>query len=137
MQIIEFLHQASDHPVAATFPEGAYLKDLSAAFYEHTFSSLYRATSSTIWRVIYQPRSPISHELTRPCSGGERGDLPHGKRASRRRAGALYPHGQELHLPLILRPTYDGVHSGQVGFPGGGYEESDGDLTATALREAV
>lgn len=26
VQIIEFLHQASDHPVAATFPEGAYLK---------------------------------------------------------------------------------------------------------------
>ena len=28
VQIIDFLHQASDHPVAATFPEGAYLKGL-------------------------------------------------------------------------------------------------------------
>jgi hypothetical protein len=28
------------------------------------------------------------------------------------------------------------VHSGQVGFPGGGYDEMDTDLVATALREA-
>ncbi len=48
----------------------------------------------------------------------------------------LYPHNTQLHLPLILRPTYDGVHSGQVAFPGGGQEVLDADLTATALREA-
>jgi 8-oxo-dGTP pyrophosphatase MutT (NUDIX family) len=56
-----------------------------------------------------------------------------------RQGGVLvlfYPHLQELHLPLILRPTYDGVHSGQVGFPGGGQDTLDPDLTATALREA-
>ena len=41
-----------------------------------------------------------------------------------------------LHVPLILRPTYDGTHSGQVAFPGGGSEERDKDLTETALREA-
>lgn len=40
-----------------------------------------------------------------------------------------------LGLPLILRPTYGGVHSGQVAFPGGGREPEDADLTATALRE--
>jgi 8-oxo-dGTP pyrophosphatase MutT (NUDIX family) len=48
----------------------------------------------------------------------------------------LYPQEDGLYLPLILRPTYNGVHSGQVGFPGGGYEEGDGDLMQTALREA-
>ena len=42
----------------------------------------------------------------------------------------------QITLPLILRQTYDGVHSGQVGFPGGGQEETDADLIATALREA-
>ncbi len=41
-----------------------------------------------------------------------------------------------LCLPLILRPTYDGTHSGQVSFPGGGQEEIDADITDTALREA-
>ena len=48
----------------------------------------------------------------------------------------LYPRRDELHLPLIVRPTYDGAHSGQVAFPGGGCEEGDADLTGTALREA-
>lgn len=36
---------------------------------------------------------------------------------------------------LILRKTYRGVHSGQVGFPGGRYEPEDVDLLKTALRE--
>ncbi len=48
----------------------------------------------------------------------------------------LYPHRGSLHLPLIVRPRYDGTHSGQVAFAGGGREEGDTNLTATALREA-
>ena len=34
-----------------------------------------------------------------------------------------------------LRKTYKGVHSNQIGFPGGKVEETDIDLKATALRE--
>ncbi|WP_111683660.1 NUDIX hydrolase [Winogradskyella tangerina] len=41
----------------------------------------------------------------------------------------------ETFLVLILRKTYKGVHSAQVGFPGGKYEETDEDLMVTALRE--
>ena len=41
----------------------------------------------------------------------------------------------ETYLILILRKTYKGVHSAQVGFPGGKYEETDKDLMVTALRE--
>ncbi|QYA26859.1 CoA pyrophosphatase [Gramella sp. MT6] len=41
----------------------------------------------------------------------------------------------ETRLVLILRKTYKGVHSNQVGFPGGRVEESDKDLRDTALRE--
>ena len=41
----------------------------------------------------------------------------------------------ETRLVLILRKTYNGVHSNQVGFPGGRVEESDKDLEDTALRE--
>lgn len=72
----------------------------------------------------------------RPRSGAEKFNAPD---PNARRGGVLvlfYPHKNQLHLPLILRPTYDGVHSGQVGFPGGGYEEVDANITETALREA-
>jgi len=41
----------------------------------------------------------------------------------------------ETYLVLILRKTYKGVHSAQVGFPGGKYEDEDKDLMITALRE--
>ncbi len=36
---------------------------------------------------------------------------------------------------FIVRPEYDGVHSAQLGFPGGKKEEGDDDLQTTALRE--
>jgi 8-oxo-dGTP pyrophosphatase MutT (NUDIX family) len=39
-------------------------------------------------------------------------------------------------LLLIRRNTYDGVHSGQVAFPGGKRDIEDPDLIATACREA-
>ena len=48
----------------------------------------------------------------------------------------FYPHQGEVYLPLILRPAYDGVHSGQMAFPGGRYEPTDEDLLRTAKREA-
>lgn len=38
-------------------------------------------------------------------------------------------------LVLILRKTYQGVHSNQIGFPGGRSEEVDKNLKYTALRE--
>jgi 8-oxo-dGTP pyrophosphatase MutT (NUDIX family) len=47
----------------------------------------------------------------------------------------LFPHEQTIESTLIVRPLYDGVHSGQVAFPGGKYEEGDVHLQHTALRE--
>ena len=41
----------------------------------------------------------------------------------------------ETRFALILRKTYKGVHSAQVGFPGGKVEEVDTSLEDTALRE--
>jgi 8-oxo-dGTP pyrophosphatase MutT (NUDIX family) len=55
-----------------------------------------------------------------------------------RQGGVLilfYPHADQIYFPLILRPTYSGVHSGQVGLPGGGHEEIDTGMADTALRE--
>ncbi len=47
----------------------------------------------------------------------------------------LYPKEGVWHIPLIVRPEYDGTHSGQVAFPGGKVESEDADVIATALRE--
>ena len=56
-----------------------------------------------------------------------------------RRAGVLalfYPNSnKEACLILILRKTYKGVHSAQIGFPGGKVEQEDINIEATALRE--
>jgi 8-oxo-dGTP pyrophosphatase MutT (NUDIX family) len=56
-----------------------------------------------------------------------------------KKAGVMalfYPNDEDLtHLLLILRKSYEGVHSNQVSFPGGKEEKQDKDLLATALRE--
>lgn len=47
----------------------------------------------------------------------------------------LYPKSGITHLALILRTSYNGVHSSQVAFPGGKTEQTDRDYEHTALRE--
>ena len=47
----------------------------------------------------------------------------------------LFPEEEVLKMVLIKRPSYDGVHSGQISFPGGKSEETDSDYVYTALRE--
>lgn len=47
----------------------------------------------------------------------------------------LYPKMGKTHLVLILRNSYEGVHSGQIAFPGGKYETEDLSFSVTALRE--
>lgn len=58
---------------------------------------------------------------------------------SAKKAGVLmlfYPSElNQTHFVLILRKTYKGVHSAQVGFPGGKFEEVDTTFQDTALRE--
>lgn len=48
----------------------------------------------------------------------------------------FYPGENSTFFPLIKRPEYPGVHSGQIAFPGGKMEPEDLDETETALREA-
>ncbi len=55
-----------------------------------------------------------------------------------RQAAVLLPLYQSdigPHLILTKRTEEVPTHKGQIGFPGGGFEEGDGDLLTTALRE--
>jgi len=47
----------------------------------------------------------------------------------------LYREEQEWKSVLIERPSYEGVHSGQMAFPGGKKDPTDNNLIETALRE--
>lgn len=47
----------------------------------------------------------------------------------------FYPKKGMTHLVLIVRNSYEGVHSGQIAFPGGKFEIGDQDFSWTALRE--
>jgi len=47
----------------------------------------------------------------------------------------LFPDKGQLKTVFIKRSEYDGVHSGQISFPGGQYESTDKNFETTALRE--
>ena len=47
----------------------------------------------------------------------------------------LYPKNQILHLVFIQRSLNGSIHSGQISFPGGKFDEGDKDLIYTSLRE--
>ena len=47
----------------------------------------------------------------------------------------LFPENGLLKTVFIKRSVYDGVHSGQISFPGGKYENTDKTFEGTALRE--
>ncbi len=47
----------------------------------------------------------------------------------------LFNENRETKIVFILRSVYDGVHSGQISFPGGKKETRDKDLMKTAIRE--
>lgn len=73
--------------------------------------------------------------MPRPVRGNRNGF----KHAHTPKEGAvmvlLYEQDNIVHFPLIKRPTYAGVHSGQISLPGGKPEPRDPHLMATALRE--
>jgi 8-oxo-dGTP pyrophosphatase MutT (NUDIX family) len=81
-------------------------------------------------------RTAQYHMAPQPRPGAELDETP---KPNTRQSSVLllfYPYEETVYFPLILRPTYPGVHSGQVALPGGGFEPGDGDLIRTALREA-
>ena len=81
----------------------------------------------------------LSHAKMSPPYRLELAKEMQAKAKSAKKAGVLalfYPNADfNTNFVLILRKTYKGVHSAQVGFPGGKYEEGDNDLMTTAMRE--
>lgn len=47
----------------------------------------------------------------------------------------FYPKNGRTHLVLIVRNSYEGIHSAQIAFPGGKFEPKDQTYVNTALRE--
>ncbi len=47
----------------------------------------------------------------------------------------LYEKEGSLHIPIIERTNYDGVHSGQLALPGGKLDINDKNIETCALRE--
>ncbi len=80
---------------------------------------------------------PLAHARMEALSASRRNIKPNPRTRKSAVLILFYPHKNELYLPLILRPAYDGVHSGQMAFPGGRYELEDEDLIRTAKREAM
>ncbi|WP_400077838.1 NUDIX hydrolase [Winogradskyella sp. R77965] len=81
----------------------------------------------------------ISHAKMSPPYRLELAEKMKEKVKTAKKAGVMalfYPNNKgETYLVLILRKTYKGVHSAQIGFPGGRYEDEDKDLMITAMRE--
>jgi 8-oxo-dGTP pyrophosphatase MutT (NUDIX family) len=85
------------------------------------------------WREVYESFSPVDLE-----TGERRGRVPP-PGANSRRAAVLVPVLEEpdgLHLVYTVRKGDLQDHAGQISFPGGSMDPSDGSLLETALREA-
>jgi 8-oxo-dGTP pyrophosphatase MutT (NUDIX family) len=89
---------------------------------------------SNIKREFEKPLPGITYQLKMaPVMRGEFITV-----APPRQAGVLiliYPDNESLYTVFMKRAEYDGVHSGQISFPGGRFEEGDVSLGETALRE--
>jgi len=48
----------------------------------------------------------------------------------------LYPLKGSIYTVFMQRPEYEGIHSGQISFPGGKVEPADDNIIQTAIREA-
>lgn len=79
---------------------------------------------------------PVAHEMMRAMPVGKK--IPNFAHKTPPKPGSvlivLYPDDDRIVFPLIKRPDYSGMHSGQVSFPGG-KAEGEEDSVETALRE--
>ena len=78
-------------------------------------------------------------EIRHTMAPSQRRNNPMAEDREIRTAGVLmllYREQYTWHMPLIVRPHYEGPHSGQIALPGGRSEPGDADLWHTATRES-
>lgn len=108
------------------------------------FSSLFRLPSLcyngamnrlTISQVLASLRTSL-YPLTEANSLVDvlEGERPHARKSAV--LVALFEQQGATHLAFIRRASTLRAHSGEIGFPGGSYDETDDSLVVTALREA-
>lgn len=93
-------------------------------------------TIQSLRRALRRPLPGPAAQRTMAAQG--RPLFPEAGRQPRRAAVLLllYPVQGRLHLVFTVRAADLEHHPGQVSFPGGGWEEGDASVAATALREA-
>ncbi len=75
----------------------------------------------------------IKHKLQHDFPLVREATVPHPQRAAV--MVLLYPRPKKTYVLMTKRATHLKYHAGEVGFPGGVFEEQDEDLLTTALRE--
>lgn len=82
-------------------------------------------------------QKPEAQQLMSPFEIGDRDKIL--KENPNPRLGGVmilvYCKNKKAHIALIERPIYDGVHSGQIAFPGGANDPTDINMQETAIRE--
>ncbi len=80
----------------------------------------------------------VAHRIMAPAERIDLMNVENFENINPREAAVMmlfYPKNGLTHLVLILRNSYNGVHSSQIAFPGGKVELSDLSFEHTALRE--
>jgi len=81
----------------------------------------------------------MAHLQMAPAERAEMMNYPDAGKDAREAAVMIlfHPVDDQPYLVFIVRQSYDGVHSGQISFPGGKREPNDKDLIQTAIRETA
>ncbi len=82
------------------------------------------------------PGVTAQRQMSARPSSGKRFDFQHS--GPPKRGGVallLYPQQDKWMMPLMKRPSYQGVHGGQISMTGGKMVSNDTDIIQTALRE--
>jgi 8-oxo-dGTP pyrophosphatase MutT (NUDIX family) len=99
---------------------------------------------------MFLSKTELKHKLSKPLPGKvahlkmapasraqelaeSKDNVPNAKKSA---VMILFFHEEDtLKMIVIRRSVYVGIHSGQIAFPGGRYEEEDEEVRTTALRE--